>query len=182
MFNILSISLSSVPLSHDHHYHLRSSSQSAPELTAGHRDVHRLGGDPVLVHALTRVIPLEDVSDIVGDVDPLRVRAHDEFVAEQPGVLGPLRLVLDQASVDKINELDGENGSVRLRVEAWRVAVHDLLQLLEDRVPLWVGEAPGGQLDEGDACGVEMGKDNELLEANSVSLVLTANNASNKRP
>ena len=145
----------------------------------GRRYLHRL----LVVHALARVEPLEDVIDVVRDVDPLRVGAHDEVVAEEAGVLGPLRLVLDEARVDKVDELDGEELAVRLRVEAGRVAVHDLLQLLEDRVPLWVGEAPGGQLDEGDACGVEMGKDNELLEVNSVSLVLTANtNASNKRP
>ena len=125
---------------------------SSPFSTASRQDVHRLGV-LVVLHALARVVPLEDVGDVVGDVDPLRVGAHDEFMAEEARVLGPLRLVLDQARVHKVDELDGEDGPVRLRVEAGRVAVHDLLQLLEDRVPLWVGEAPGGQLDEGDACG-----------------------------
>ena len=123
---------------------------SSPFSTASRQCVHWLG--VLVLHALARLVPLEDEIDVLCDVDPLRVGPEDELVAEEAGVLGPLRLVLDQARVDKIDKLDGEELPIRLGVEAGRVAMHDLLQLLEDRVPLWVGEAPGGQLDEGDAC------------------------------
>ena len=130
---------------------------SNPPFSAARRHaIHGLlggGGVVLVVHALARVVPLEDHGDVLGDVDPLRVGAHDEVVAEEAGVLGPLRLVLDQARVDEVDELDGEELAVGARVEAGRVAVHHLLQLLEDGVPLGVGEAPGGKLDESDACG-----------------------------
>ena len=93
---------------------------------------------------------VEDDADVPGHLRAAVVRRRgpsDERVIKQLGVLGPLRLLLDEARVDKVDELDGEGGGV---VEAGRVAVHHLLQLFEHGVPLGVGELAGGELDQSD--------------------------------
>jgi len=70
-------------------------------------------------------------------------------VLEKPVVLGSLQLVLNEAGVDKVDEFEAELFPILSRIQARRIAMDNLLQLLEHGVPFWVREPTGGHLNEG---------------------------------
>lgn len=69
---------------------------------------------------------------------------------EQFVILGSLLLVFDEAGVDKVCELVRVVPAVVARIKAWWITMHDLLKLIEDRVPFGVGKLACGYLDESD--------------------------------
>ena len=92
--------------------------------------------------------------DILGRVKHVVGALVDEGLLQEFRVLGPLRLVLLQAQVDKVDKLFRKLIAVvgdRTIGELGRAAVHHLRQLLKHRVPLGIGKFAGGQLDQRDA-------------------------------
>lgn len=129
-----------------------------PSVDGVHLDVVR-----ELLRAAAALLPLlQDAGDVVGDVDARGIAGAHERVLEQPVVLGTLSLLLDEARVDELDEVLREAlAGLGARLQARRVPVDHLLQLLEHTVPLRVRELAGRQLDQGDAWianGRERGK------------------------
>jgi hypothetical protein len=83
---------------------------------------------------------------------------------QKPVVLRPLKLVLDEAGVDKADKLEAEIFPVFPRVQTGRITVDNLLKLLEHRVPLRIRETAGGHLDQCDPEGPNVRPDVNVLK------------------
>ena len=95
------------------------------------------------------VIPVAHVHVHVAILD-------DERMLQQLLVFGPILVILEQAVVDKLAELDGE---ALVLGQAGRVVLYDLGEHLELCLAVLVGELSGGQLHQGDAEAPHVGPD-----------------------
>lgn len=91
----------------------------------------------------------ENVADVECNVHSVPLGTPDEVVIQKLLVLGARVGGLGETGVDKVDELGGEAVSVLVRAKLRRVPLHNLGQLLEDAVPLWVREPPRGHLNQG---------------------------------
>ena len=108
------------------------------------------------VHAFHgRIVTIQNIGDVSLHIDGRSVAFSSFYkrVFEESNVLGTLGFILDQTSIDKIDEFKSERTTCSgiFEFQPWRITMDHLLKLIKYWVPFAIGKLSGWNFNQCDS-------------------------------